>query len=155
MITIKSILAVALLAAGAHTQLAAAPAKEEGHAPDSEHARLVTARKAANDLPEVASAEQQAKADRALTTKAYAEYKTARKRSNDSEAAYRKAFEVALAKVDEGAPALLEKERVAFRERMLKARTAKKGTVKKAAAKADDDDDDDDDESAGPTKASN
>ena len=144
MITIKTTLAVALLAVGVHTQLVAAPAKEEGHAADPEHARLVAARKAANDLPEVASAEQQAKADRALTTKAYAEYKTARKRSNDSEAAYRKVFDVALAKVDEGAPAILEKERVAFRERMLKARAAKKGTVKKAAAKADDDDDDDD-----------
>jgi hypothetical protein len=152
MITIKSILAVALLATGAHTQLAAAPAKEEGHAPDPEHARLVTARKAANDLPEVASAEQQAKADRALTTKAYAEYKMARKRSNDSEAAYRKVFDVALAKVDEGAPALLEKERAAFRERMLKARTAKKGNVKKVAAKADEDDDDDDEPA---TKSSN
>ena len=143
MITIKSTLAVALLAVGAHTQIVAASAKEEGHAADPEHARLVAARKAANDLPEVASAEQQAKADRALTSKAYAEYKTARKRSTDSEAAYRKVFDVALAKVDEGAPALLEKERAAFRERMLKARAAKKGSVKKVAAKADDEDDDD------------
>ena len=143
MITIKSTLAAALLAAGIHAQLAAAPAKEEGHAPDPEHARLVAARKAANEVPEVASAEQQAKADRALTAKAYAEYKTARKRSNDSEAAYRKVFDGALAKVDEGAPALQEKERAAFRERMLKARASKKGGVKKSVAKTDDDDDDD------------
>jgi hypothetical protein len=141
MTTIKSALAAVLLAAGVHTQLSAA--KEEGQTPDPEHARLVAARKAANDIPEVAAAEQQAKADRALTAKAYAEYKTARKRSTDSESAYRKAFDAALAKVDEGAPALQEKERAAFRDRMLKARAAKKGGTKKSVAKADDDDDDD------------
>ena len=143
MITIKSTLAAALPAVGVHAQLAAAPAKEEGRAPDPEHARLAAARKAANEIPEVGSAEQQAKADRALTAKAYAEYKTARKRSNDSEAAYRKVFDAALAKVDEGAPALQEKERAAFRERMVKARASKKGGAKKSAAKADEDEEDD------------
>ena len=154
MITIKNTLAAVLIAAGLHAQLAAAPAKEEGHAPDPEHARLVAARKAANDLPEVMTAEQQAKADRAMTNKAYAEYKAARKRSTDSEAAYRKAFDAALAKVDEGAPALQEKERAAFRERMLKARASKKGGAKKAVAKADDEDGEDD-EPASPAKSSN
>jgi len=154
MITIKTTLAAVLIAAGLHAQLVAAPAKEEGHAADPEHTRLVAARKAANDLPDVMSAEQQAKADRAMTNKAYAEYKAARKRSTDSEAAYRKAFDAALAKVDEGAPALQEKERAAFRERMLKARTSKKGGSKKAVAKSDDDEDDDDEPSS-PTKSSN
>ena len=154
MITIKTTLAAVLVAAGLHAQLAAAPAKDEGHAADPEHARLVAARKAANDLPEVMSAEQQAKADRAMTNKAYAEYKAARKRSTDSEAAYRKAFDAALAKVDEGAPALQEKERAAFLERMLKARAAKKGSAKKGVAKADDDEDGDDEPSS-PTKSSN
>jgi len=154
MITIKSTLAAALLAVGLHTQLSAAPAKEEGHTPDPDHSRLVAARKAANDQPEVMTVEQQAKADRALTNKAYAEYKAARKRSTDSEAAYRKAFDAALAKVDEGAPALQEKERAAFRERMLKARTSKKGSAKKTVAKSDDDDDADDEPSS-PTKSSN
>jgi hypothetical protein len=152
MITIKATLAAALLATGLHVQLAAAPAKEENRAADPEHARLVAARKAANDVPEVASAEQQAKSDRALTNKAYAEYKAARKRSNDSEAAYRKAFDAALAKVDDGAPALQEKERAAFRERMLKARAAKKGGAKKSVAKTGDDEDDEDEPAA---KASN
>jgi hypothetical protein len=155
MITIKTTLTAALLAVGLHAQLAAAPAKDDGHAVDPDHARLVAARKAANDLPEVMSAEQQAKADRALTNKAYAEYKAARKRSTDSEATYRKAFDAALAKVDEGAPALQEKERAAFRERMLKARTAKKGATKKTVAKTDDDDDDAEDEPASPAKSSN
>ncbi len=154
MITIKTTLAAVLLAAGAHAQLAAAPAKEEGTSADPEHARLVTARKAANDLPEVMSAEQQAKADRAMTNKAYAEYKTARKRSTDSEAAYRKAFDAALAKVDEGAPALQEKERAAFRERMLKARTSKKGAPKKPNSKGEDDDGGEEEESS-QAKASN
>ena len=155
MITIQSSLAAALLAVGLHAQLAAAPAKDEGQTADPEHARLVAARKAANDLPEVMSAEQQAKADRALTNKAYAEYKVARKRSTDSETAYRKIFDTALAKVDEGAPALQEKERAAFRERMLKARTAKKGAAKKLVTKAEEEDDDTDDEPASQPKSSN
>jgi len=149
MITIQNTLAVALLAFGLHAPLAAAPAKEVGRPTDPEHARLVAARKAASELPDVASAEQQARADRALTAKAYAEYKTARKRSNDSESAYRKAFDEALAKVDEGAPALQEKERAAFRERMLKARESKKGGAKKAIAKDDEEEEDE------PAKASN
>jgi len=154
MITIKTTLAAVLFAAGLHTQLAAAPAKDEG-TPDSDRARLVAARKAANDLPEVMTAEQQAKADRALTNKAYAEYKMARQRSTDSETAYRKAFDAALAKVDEGAPALQEKERDAFRERMIKARAAKKTGAKKPVAEAEEDEEGDEDEPSSQTKSSN
>ena len=138
--TTQATLAAVLLAVGVHTHLVAAPAKEAGATADPDHARLVAARKATLELPEIAAAEQQAKADRALTTKAYAEYKMARKRSNDSEAAYRKAYDEALGKVDPAAPALQEKERAAFRERMLKARTAKKGSTKKPATKDDEDD---------------
>lgn len=140
--TTQATLAAVLLAVGVHAHLVAAPAKETGADPD--HVRLVAARKAALELPEIASAEQQAKADRALTTKAYAEYKIARKRSNDSEAAFRKAYDAALGKIDAEAPALQEKERAAFRERMLKARTARKSGAKKSVAK----DDEADDESA-------
>ena len=128
-------------AVSCHTHLFASPAKDAGAADDPDPARLVAARKTTLELPEIASAEQQAKADRALTTKAYAEYKMARKRSNDSEAAYRKAYDEALGKVDPAAPALQEKERAAFRERMLKARTAKKGGAKKPTAKDDEADD--------------
>ena len=145
-------LAVALLALGLHTQLVAAPAKEEAHA-DPEHARLVAARKTANEQPDVQSAQQQYRADRALATKAMAEYKAARKRSTTSEEAYRKAFEAALAKADPGAAALQEKERAAFRERMLKARTSKKGEKSKkdkvASQEDDDEDGEDDDKAAG------
>jgi len=139
--TTQATLAAVLLAVGVHTHLVAAPAKDAGAADDPDHARLVAARKTTLELPEIAAAEQQAKADRALTTKAYAEYKMARKRSNDSEAAYRKAYDEALGKVDPAAPALQEKERAAFRERMLKARTAKKGGSKKPTAKDDEADD--------------
>lgn len=139
--TTHATLAAVLLAVGVHTHLVAAPAKEAVAAADPDHARLVAARKAALELPEVAAAGQQAKADRALTTKAYAEYKTARKRSNDSEAAYRKAYDAALGKVDPEAPTLQEKERAAFRERMLKARAAKKDGAKKPAALDDEADD--------------
>lgn len=144
-------LAAAILALGLHTQLGAAPAKEERPA-DPEHARLVAARKTANEQPEVQSAQQQYRADRALATKAMAEYKTARKRSAASEEAYRKAFEAALAKTDPGAAALQEKERAAFRERMLKARASKKGErakKEKVAVQEEDDEDEEDDQAAG------
>ena len=151
MITIKATLAAAFLAVGIHAQLAAVAAKEDVHPADPEHARLVAARKAANNLPDVMTAEQQAKADHALAAKALADYKAARKRSTDSETAYRKAFDAALAKVDEGAPALQEKERAAFRERMLQARGSKKGGTKKAGAK----DEEVDDEPAAPAKDGN
>jgi len=97
MITTKQSLAAVLLALGLHAQLTAAPAKDEGHTPDPEHARLVAARKATHELPEVLSAEQQSKADRAMTHKALAEYKAARKKSTASEEAYRKAFDAGLA----------------------------------------------------------
>lgn len=143
-----ALLAVTLLAAGLHARLLAAPAAP-AEAPasataDPDHVRLVAARKAAHDIPEVAAAEQQAKADRALSAKAYADYKTARQRSHDSEAAYRKAFEAALVKVDAGAPGLQEKERAAFRERMAKARAAKKADGSKKSRKDEDPDEEDD-----------
>ena len=79
----------------------------------------------------------------------------ARQRSTDSEAAYRKAFDAALAKVDEGAPALQEKERDAFRERMIKARASKKSGTKKPIAATEDDEEGDEDEPSSQTKSSN
>lgn len=135
MIPSTSLLAFALLAAqlpspalAADTPEHAEPAKPA----DPEHAQLVAARKAANELPEVRSAHEQAKADRALAQKAQGEFKTANKRATESEEAYRKAFEAGLAKVDPRAAAIQEKEKAAFKERMLKAREARKS---KPAAK--------------------
>ena len=138
-------LAVALLVAGLHPRISAA---ETPAAPaEPEHARLVAARKAALEQPDVQSAQQQYRADRALSNKAMAEYKALRKKSVTSEEAYRKAFEAALLKADPGAAALLEKERAAFRERMLKARTSKQGDkAKKDKVSAQEDEESESDE---------
>jgi hypothetical protein len=86
----------------------------------------------------LASAQQQAKADRALASKAAAEYKHARTKAAESETAYRKAFDEALAKQDPEAASIQQKQRAAFREKMLKARSEKKSSNgKPAAPKAD------------------
>jgi hypothetical protein len=98
-------------------------------------------------LPEVAAAHQQAKIDRALAQKAQADYRTANKRATESEEAYRKAFAEGLGKVDPEAAALLEKEKAAFRERMLKAREARKAAApRKQAAREEPAEPDDEDE---------
>jgi len=133
--TSTSLLALALLAAHLPSPVLAADrpeAAETAKPADPEHAQLVAARKATNDLPEVRSAHEQAKADRALAQKAQAEFKSANKRATESEEAYRKVFEAGLAKVDPRAAAIQEKEKAAFKERMLKAREARKA---KPAAK--------------------
>lgn len=118
---------------------AAHSASAEDHA-DPEQAKLGAAKRKVHELPEIASAQQQAKADRALATKAAAEYKHARTKAAESETAYRKAYDEALAKVDPEAADILKKQRAAFREKMLKARAEKgaAGEGKKATAKADD-----------------
>ncbi|GBL27920.1 hypothetical protein EMGBS8_18680 [Verrucomicrobiota bacterium] len=69
-------------------------------AADPEQAKLSAAKRKVLELPEIASAQQQAKADRALAAKASAEYKHARTKSAESEMAYRKAFDETLAKQD-------------------------------------------------------
>lgn len=140
-------LALVLLALGLTPPLAlAVDSTKEPTPADADHVRLVAARKAAHELPDVMTSEQQAKADRALTQKALAEYKAARKRSTTSEEVYRKAFATALAKVDEGAVAIQEKERVAFRERMEKARKSKPKSAKVTVAKANDHDEEEEDD---------
>jgi hypothetical protein len=50
---------------------------------------------------------------------------------------------------------LQEKERDAFRERMIKARAAKKTGAKKPVAEAEEDEDGDEDEPSSQTKSSN
>lgn len=145
----SSLLALALLATplpfpayAADKPAAAAPATD-----DAGHDRLTAARKLANALPEVAAAYQQAKSDRALAQKARAEYRTANKRATDAEEAYRKAFTEGLSKVDPEAAGLLEKEKAAFRERMIKAREARKAAApRKQAAREEPDQPDDEEE---------
>jgi len=113
---------------------------------DPEQAKLSAAKRKVHELPEISGAQQQAKADRAMASKAAAEYKHARTKAAESETAYRKAYDEALAKVDPEAADILKKQRAAFREKMLKAR-AEKGAAaggKKATAKADDETPDED-----------
>lgn len=144
--TTSSLLAFALLAAPLpHLALAAEPAAA-APADDPAHEQLAAARKQANALPEVLAAHQQAKADRTLAQKAQAEYRTANKRATESEEAYRKAFATGLAKVDPQAAQLLEKEKAAFRERMLKAREARKAASPRKQAREEPEQPDDDEE---------
>jgi hypothetical protein len=120
---------------------------ETGSSIDTPHAKLVEARRKVNDLPEVQSAQAQAKADRALAVKTAAEYKQARAKASESESIYRKLFEENLTKLDPEAAAIQLQERQAFREKMVKARALKKSTGQKSlnpesVAKVDDDEDD-------------
>lgn len=146
----SSLLALALLATPLPFPAYAADkpaATTPAHDDDAGHDRLTAARKQANALPEVAAAYQQAKADRALAQKARADYRTANKRATESEDAYRKAFAEGLGKVDPEAASLLEKEKAAFRERMIKAREARKAAApRKPAAREEPDQPDDEEE---------
>ncbi|MEY2821711.1 MAG: hypothetical protein RJA37_829 [Verrucomicrobiota bacterium] len=114
------------------TLLAAAPvfAVEDKPADSPEKAQLSAARRKAAAEPEVVAASQQHRADKALADKARADYQSARKKAEASEADYRKKFDEALAKADPEAPALVKKEKDAFRERMAKARASKKASEK-------------------------
>jgi hypothetical protein len=128
-----------LLAAKASPSTSERPTEvEPTNGADAEQAKLSAAKRKVHEQPEIASAQQQAKADRALAAKASAEYKHARTKAAESETAYRKAFEEALAKQDPEAASIQKKQRDAFREKMLKARSEKKpGAGKQAAAKED------------------
>ena len=109
---------------------------------DADHTRLVEARKRVNEIPEVLSAQQQAKADHAQLVKVSADYKQARTRSSASDDAYRKIFDEQLNKLDPEAAKISAKERQAFRDKMVKAREAKKADGKKVGALDSDEDDD-------------
>ena len=87
-----------------------------------ERARLTAARRAAAEKPEVLAASEQAKADRAQVRKLYLDYKSMREKAEASEAAHRKLQEAAMKEADPATPALIEKEKAAFRARMEKAR---------------------------------
>lgn len=109
---------------------------------DADHTRLVEARKRVNEIPEVLSAQQQAKADHAQLVKVSADYKQARTRSSASDDAYRKIFDEQLNKLDPEAAKISARERQAFRDKMVKAREAKKAEGKKVGALDSDEDDD-------------
>jgi len=101
---------------------------------DSDHEHLVEAKKRVNEIPEVLSAQQQAKSDRAQLIKVLAEYKQARTKSNNSDDAYRKIFDEQLNKLDPEAAKISARERQAFREKMVKARESKKTDGKKVGS---------------------
>lgn len=134
------LLAVGLTVAALPSPLLAAKASpptnevEPATPADPEQAKLSAAKRKVLELPEIASAQQQAKADRALAAKSSAEYKHARTKAAESEMAYRKAFDETLAKQDPEAAGIQKKQRDAFREKMLKARTEKKASTGKPAA---------------------
>ena len=109
---------------------------------DSDHERLVEAKKRVNEIPEVLTAQQQAKADHAQLVKVSAEYKQARTKSTNSDDTYRKIFDEQLRKLDPEAAKISAKERQAFREKMVKAREAKKADGKKVGAIDPDEEDD-------------
>lgn len=148
---ITLLLAAGLTAGALPSPLLAAKASASKHEPapatqaaeaeaadgKAEQAKLSAAKRKVHELPEVSEAQQQAKADRALAAKAAAEYKHARTKAAESETTYRKVYEDALAKQDPEAADLLKKQRAAFREKMLKARTDKKAPAGKKTA-ADD-----------------
>lgn len=109
---------------------------------DEERGRLSAARKVASDTPEVSAAYEQAKADKAAARKAYLDFKSTRERANSSEESWRKLHEAALAKADPAAPALVEKEKAAFRARMVASRPESKKGQRPAVKVAEDDGDD-------------
>jgi len=128
-----------LLAAKASPPTSERPTEvEPANGADTEQAKLSAAKRKVHELPEIASAQQQAKADRALAAKASAEYQHARTKAAESETAYRKAFEEALAKQDPEAASIQKKQRDAFREKMLKARSEKKPGAAKEDADGED-----------------
>ncbi len=109
---------------------------------DADHVRLVEAKKRVNEIPEVLTAQQQAKSDHAQLVKVSAEYKQARTKSTNSDQAYRKIFDEQLNKLDPEAAKISARERQAFRDKMVKAREAKKAEGKKVGALDSDEDDD-------------
>lgn len=142
LLLVTTLCAGSLLAKPMDTRLAS-PEVESSN--DNPHAKLVEARRKVNDMPEVQSAQAQAKADRALAVKTSADYKQARAKAAESEATYRKLFEENLTKLDPEAAAIQLQERQAFREKMVKARALKKSAGTKplapdAIAKSEDDD---------------
>lgn len=115
-----SLVAAALLAV-----LTLAPSAGAAESPEltaEERQRLTAARRVASDKPEVLAAEEQAKADRAQVRKLYLDYKALREKSAASDEAHKRLLAEAMAKADPAAPALMEKERAAFRARMEKSR---------------------------------
>ena len=142
---VAALLAATLTPIHAATKAAAKPeaaATQPGALTTEERDRLSAARKVAADNPEVQAAYEQAKADKAAARKAYLDYKSTRERAASSEDAWRKLHDAALAKADPASAALVEKEKAAFRARMVASRPEAKKGAKPAVKVAEDDGDD-------------
>lgn len=139
---LSSLLLIGILTTDISAKPMDAPKGDTTKAVDTDHEHLVEAKKRVNEIPDVLSAQQQAKADRAQLVKVLAEYKQARTKSNNSDDAYRKIFDEQLSKLDPEAAKISAKERQAFREKMVKARESKKVDGKKVGSSDSDEDDD-------------
>ena len=139
---LSNLLLIGILTTGLNAKPMDTPKGNTDKAVDADHVRLVEAKKRVNEIPEVLSSQQQAKADRAQLVKASADYKQARTKSTTSDEAYRKIFDEQLNKLDPEAAKISAKERQAFRDKMVKARESKKADGKKVGALDSDEDDD-------------
>jgi hypothetical protein len=128
---LSNLLLIGIITTGLNAKPMDTPKGETVKVVDSDHEHLVEAKKRVNEIPEVLSAQQQAKADHAQLVKVSAEYKQARTKSTNSDDAYRKIFDEQLNKIDPEAAKISAKERQAFRDKMVKAREAKKTDGKK------------------------
>jgi hypothetical protein len=139
---LSNLLLIGILTTGLNAKPMDTPKGNTDKAVDADHVRLVEAKKRVNEIPEVLSSQQQAKADRAQLVKASADYKQARTKSTTSDEAYRKIFDEQLNRLDPEAAKISAKERQAFRDKMVKARESKKADGKKVGALDSDEDDD-------------
>ncbi|NCW13114.1 MAG: hypothetical protein EBV82_08145 [Chitinophagia bacterium] len=131
---LSNLLLIGILTTGLSAKPMDTPKGDTTKVVDSDHEHLVEAKKRVNEIPEVLSAQQQAKSDRAQLIKVLAEYKQARTKSNNSDDAYRKIFDEQLNKLDPEAAKISARERQAFREKMVKARESKKTDGKKVGS---------------------
>ena len=139
---LSNLLLIGILTTGLNAKLMDTSKGNTDKAVDADHVRLVEAKKRVNEIPEVLTAQQQAKSDHAQLVKTSAEYKQARTKSTNSDQAYRKIFDEQLNKLDPEASKISAKERQAFRDKMVKARESKKAEGKKVGALDSDEDDD-------------
>ena len=143
---LSNLLLIGILTTGLNAKPMDTPKSQPVKAIDSDHERLVEAKKRVNEIPEVLSAQQQAKSDHAQLVKASADYKQARTKSTGSDEAYRKIFDEQLTRLDPEAAKISAKERQAFRDKMVKARESKKSDGKKVGTSESPEEDDHEEE---------
>ena len=139
---LSNLFLIGIITTGLNAKPMDTPKADSAKVVDADHQHLVEAKKRVNEIPEVLSAQQQAKSDHAQLVKVSAEYKQARTKSSNSDDAYRKIFDEQLSKLDPEAAKISAKERQAFRDKMVKARDSKKTDGKKVGSSESPEDDD-------------